>query len=101
MSRKARWTFGRVGVVVYVIVLTAGGCSPHRYVDATHHVAKVQDSSLCLELVKGDGDRHLCDQFPRVDAPRPLQVGDCVLLRLLPESSWHSRLILKPEGACT
>lgn len=87
-------------VVVMAIALVVVACGRGRYVEATYHVTKVEDRSLCLELVKGDGDRRLCDQFPRVDAPRPLQVGDCVLLRLLPESSGHARLILKAESAC-
>jgi len=86
--------------VIVAMVAAVGGCGRDRYVDATYHVTKAEGGSLCLQLVKGDGERNLCDQFPKVETVRPIQVGDCVLLRLLPESSCHARLVLKPDSAC-
>lgn len=91
-----------VSLACFAVALAASSvaCGRDRYIDGTYHVTKVEDRTLCLERVEGDGERRLCDQFPRVAASRPLRVGDCVMLRLLPESSGESRLILTPEAAC-
>lgn len=99
MLRRLHWTSLLVMVVTAATIAPAA-CGRHRPLDATYRVTKVEGRMLCLELVKGDGDHRLCDQFPRVEGSGPIKVGDCVLLRLSPESSGQSRLILKPPTVC-
>jgi hypothetical protein len=85
-------------------LLAACGSS---HVDTLYIVSSVHSGAICLTLptgvpAKGQPD-HFCDTWPpaRIIGDRPLSVGDCVVLRLHPESSGTSQLLLTDPARCS
>src|SRR5450755_2984842 len=85
------------------IVLVACGSS---HVDQAYTVSSIANGTTCLKLPAGlaaKGAAHICDVWPpaRIIGGRPLHVGDCVVLRLHPESSGSSQLVISDPARCS
>jgi hypothetical protein len=87
------------------VVLLVAACAPS-HVDTAYAVTSVQGDDICLTLPPGVAAKgqpeHVCDSWPaaRIIGGRPLRVGDCVVLRLHPESSGTAQLILSASARC-
>jgi hypothetical protein len=95
----------RAFAVSMVVVIFIAGCGTS-HVDTGYTVTSVQNDTTCLTLpvgkpAKGQPD-HICATWPptRIKATRPIRAGDCVVLRLHPESSGASELILSDSASC-
>ncbi len=89
-----------------VVVLLIAGCGGTSHVDTAYTVASVQKDTTCLTLPVGKPPNgqpeHICATWPptRIKTTRAIRAGDCVVLRLHPESSGTSELILSDPAGC-
>ena len=95
----------RASAASTVVVILIAGCGTS-HVDTAYTVTSIQNDTTCLtrpvgKPAKGQPDR-ICATWPptRIKATRPIRAGDCVVLRLHPESSGTSELILSDPASC-
>jgi len=103
-DRSAMAAFRAFAASMAAVILITGCGTSH--VDTAYTVTSVQNDTTCLTLpagkpAKGQPD-HICATWPptRIKATRPIRAGDCVVLRLHPESSGASELILGDPANC-
>jgi hypothetical protein len=89
-----------------VAFLLLAACGPS-HIDTLYTVSSVDSGAICLTLPTGvpakGQPEHFCDTWPpaRIIGGRSLRVGDCVVLRLHPESSGTSQLTRSDAARCS
>jgi hypothetical protein len=91
------------GAGVFVLIAACGV----RHYDTPYTVTSVQGDTVCLVLPAGVAAKgqpeHICDNWSpaHIIGGRSLRAGDCVVLRLHPESSGSAQLILSDSARCS
>ena len=104
LDRSAMAALRAFAASTVAVILIAGCGTSH--VDTAYTVTSVKNGGTCLTLPVGKPARrqpdHICASWPpaRTKAARPIRAGDCVVLRLHPESSGTSELILSDQASC-
>ena len=104
VESAVRWS-GLFCIVAALPLVMLAACGKSHY-DYVYRVTSVENGTTCVTLVsglsRGTESDHVCDKWSgrQVIASRPIQVGDCVIVRMHPEGG-RAQLILTDPTRCS